>query len=337
MAQYDPSGRFLPTSSNPTVYTISPAGSKGLGCFAKQTLHRGTHLVTETPLFTLPSNQTGTESVDRKLIALPLQTQTNFDLSDYKKRKIGEKRMTSLARFKRNRLPLDANGLFGAFLHASRFNHSCMPNAHLYYDAPKQQMCIHVLAPEIEEGKEITIDYVYNGVYKTRSARSQVLKRYDFACNCGACWYTPGANDQQSKIQARRSRIWSLQDGLVLTAGTIDSVEQRGVEIQELFHLLKEAAREGDHLYGPRSCALKLAAEWQLERATMPIFDKDGDGGLWREGCLDRAEKSVAARLKLDKEATGEASSKVADTNTWIDGLGLFESVESEDSSDTLE
>lgn len=327
MSELDFSRRFPPPNPNPTLYTISPSGSKGLGCFAKQPLRLGTHLVTEEPLFTLPSDQTTALSVEQKVNSLPGNSQSGFSLCDNKKdgcdsKKDGHNYWTALAIYKRNRLPLDANGLFGLFIHASRFNHSCMPNAYLYYDEPKKQMCIHVLALEIAEGEEITIDYLYNSVYDTVSARRQALKRWDFKCDCAACEYAPEEENQQSKIQARRMKIRSLQDSVVSTAGTTQSPMQRGAEFIQLSRLLVDAARDGDHLYEPRSCFLKLLAEWHLGCAVTARFDKDG--ASWRRKTLESAEECTREKLKLDRDATGVASSKVAVTESWMDAMGLY-------------
>ena len=75
----------------------------------------------------------------------------------------------------------------GVFLRASRFNHSCAPNAHVQWNAKLQRLTIHAIE-NIPANTEILVNYrVQYSFMKTTHRRTELRKHYKFKCTCTAC------------------------------------------------------------------------------------------------------------------------------------------------------
>lgn len=92
---------------------------------------------------------------------------------------------------------------------ASRFNHSCSPNARSTWNVPTQTMRIRAVA-DIAEGEEIFISYlpsrkVYGGTKAQRQALTESHR--GFVCACVACTLPP---NEQSASDHRRAMVARL-------------------------------------------------------------------------------------------------------------------------------
>ncbi|KAF9068401.1 hypothetical protein BDP27DRAFT_1421935 [Rhodocollybia butyracea] len=182
------------------VYEFRASGNNGLGAFALKPLRRGDIILTETPLVPID------DPIPNKIISA-------F-------RKLSP-RDISRCLLLQNAHPND--GIFwgiyktnafaqaGIVFEASRFNHSCSPNAHYTYHEPSKRQRIIVLT-DITAGEEIFVSYIRGrNVYGSpRSQRRQMLmSRYRFCCMCLAC---DEANYQAS--DRRRQEIGSIWEAL---------------------------------------------------------------------------------------------------------------------------
>ncbi|KAF7321718.1 SET domain-containing protein [Mycena kentingensis (nom. inval.)] len=80
-----------------------------------------------------------------------------------------------------------AMGHNGIFLQASRFNHSCSPNATTRFDPASFALMVTTLRP-IAKGEEITISYIDLPAIPTRDARRVCLQSHHrFLCKCSRC------------------------------------------------------------------------------------------------------------------------------------------------------
>lgn len=70
------------------------------------------------------------------------------------------------------------------FLHASRFNHSCVPNACFTWNVAIGKETIHTMR-DIEAGAEVTVSYVDSE--HDKRLRAWELRHYGFVCGCEAC------------------------------------------------------------------------------------------------------------------------------------------------------
>lgn len=71
------------------------------------------------------------------------------------------------------------------FLLASRFSHSCLPNAESRWYPDSNTLSVHAVK-DLTPGQEVTVSYV--PLDMEREARlSELRRKYDFECRCEAC------------------------------------------------------------------------------------------------------------------------------------------------------
>ena len=70
------------------------------------------------------------------------------------------------------------------FLHLSRFNHSCDPNALMIFDGDTEIACVRTTR-DIPAGAEVCINYGAEGDLATR--RKHLLRCFGFTCECSVC------------------------------------------------------------------------------------------------------------------------------------------------------
>ncbi|KAF2140622.1 uncharacterized protein K452DRAFT_299354 [Aplosporella prunicola CBS 121167] len=85
--------------------------------------------------------------------------------------------------------------LDGVCNEASRFNHSCTPNADYTWNPALKKLTVHTVR-KISAGDEITLTYV--PVLESRAARRDALEPYGFECDCDVC--------------TADARLWMLSD-----------------------------------------------------------------------------------------------------------------------------
>ncbi|KAJ3793576.1 hypothetical protein GGU11DRAFT_394491 [Lentinula aff. detonsa] len=187
--------------NNPdAVYEIRSSSGKGLGAFAVKRLQRGDLILTETPMVpvddTTPYNVvTGFKQLSPKNLARCLLLHNAHP---------------EIGLFE-GIYNTNAFAQAGVVLDASRFNHSCSPNARYTYHEPSKQERIIALT-DIAEGEQIYVSYLQGrNVYASpRSKRRQTLSsRYGFCCQCTAC---DDANFEES--DRRRQEIGMIWESL---------------------------------------------------------------------------------------------------------------------------
>lgn len=187
------------TTVNP-MYTLQDVPGKGKGLIATRKIAKGTRILSEKPLFTVPETEANWEqaqkSIYQKVSALSEQEQLSF-LSLHNIHPFKTKAEQYLGIVRTNTLPADGdNG--GIFLEACRINHACNNNAQKYWNDNIKRHTIHAMR-EIEEGEEITVYYL--GTHRSRESRRQALeKKFHFACSCGLCSLPP----KESQASDRR-------------------------------------------------------------------------------------------------------------------------------------
>ncbi|KAF7315428.1 SET domain-containing protein [Mycena indigotica] len=98
----------------------------------------------------------------------------------------------------------DSTGHNAVFLQASRFNHSCAPNATARFDPESFTLTVHALRP-IKKGEELFISYIdlTSPSMATRDTRrAELLHLYHFSCCCAIC-----SLSDVSESDTRRLRI----------------------------------------------------------------------------------------------------------------------------------
>ena len=90
----------------------------------------------------------------------------------------------------------DRSKLFGLYPRFSLVNHSCDPNAQVFFNS--KGMILLIARKNIRQGEEITIDYIMKTVNKGK--RQELLKPLQFECSCDRCKEKGTWKDKESKI-----------------------------------------------------------------------------------------------------------------------------------------
>ncbi|KAJ4474933.1 hypothetical protein J3R30DRAFT_625746 [Lentinula aciculospora] len=207
----------LAASEADTVYEIRPSSGKALGAFATKLLRRGDLILAETPIVPVddptPQNivtsfkQLSPRNLSRCLLLHNVHPQTGIFEGIFS---------------------TNAFSQSGIVFEASRFNHSCSPNARYAYHEPSKRERIIALT-DIAEGEEIYVSYLQSrNVYgSSRSERRQTLStRYQFCCTCSAC------DDANYKKSDRRRQeigmIWKslpmMSDGRKILTSVVRAI-----------------------------------------------------------------------------------------------------------------
>ena len=184
---------------------------KGFGLFATQDIPRGTCIVTEPSLITVPPSEPDCEHIWKAfknlkseqhdhVCGLFVPTTVNSCLSGHVRRKLLRHQYTSVSLiaavedelkmrtvFSSNCMDMGFNGQYGQglFLIASRLQHSCVPNVQQGYNATLKMSTVYVTR-DVKEGEELTRSYIQH-VYNDYEQRADLLSRWNFKCDCVAC------------------------------------------------------------------------------------------------------------------------------------------------------
>jgi hypothetical protein len=228
------------------VFGISNAAGKGLGAFALQPLHRGDLILIESPLFTVLKVGEGGD-IDKAAVLSAVKQLSSQNLRQYVSLKnahhgSGRIRNPLSGTFATNSFDMDEHNA-GIFLQASRFNHSCSPNARYSWNREMKHFVIYALC-DISDGDEILVSYLGGrNVYgSTRAARQARLARYAFKCTCVACALQgPAAMASDS----RRTEIAKLYDSVPHFLP--NRTRERLLAITRAIHLLQEESYTADY------------------------------------------------------------------------------------------
>ena len=189
---------------------------KGYGMIATAAIPTGTVILTEAPLFTYPSasftitpssamNQLITDAVSK----LSQEKQAAFLALHCAQSKATSLVPQFLGICVTNAFGLGGNAReSGVFEIASRFNHSCLPNAHHVWKHGRGVMEV-TATRDIPEGAEIAMSYLsLSEFFRPHKARQGILEeRYGFRCDCGAC-----AGPEVRARDKRRAQISRMDD-----------------------------------------------------------------------------------------------------------------------------
>ena len=204
------------TTSNP-MYALRDVPGKGKGLVAIEKISKGTRILSEEPIITVPFSEPGSEkpriSICQQVDALNEYQRQAF-LSMHNLHPYGNAAEQYLGIVRTNGLPIESNGSeAGLFLEACRINHACDNNAQKTWNANIKRHTVHALR-DIYEGEEITIYYL--GIHRSREARNKVLQaKFGFICSCRLC----SLPLEQSQESDRRLDEICRLDGLIGRGG----------------------------------------------------------------------------------------------------------------------
>ncbi|KAL6299885.1 hypothetical protein BKA93DRAFT_819723 [Sparassis latifolia] len=197
----------------PGGFTLRPVNGKGLGAFASRPFRRGDLVLTDPPLYIVENPDNGGRIHQGKVITAvkrlsAADKQVFLSLMNV---------YADTGRFPNPILGIHDTNAFqvGGYdsalcIVASRFNHSCSPNARYSWHAASGRLRIYALR-DIAVGGELLVSYissrrVYGSVFRERQQRLSMS--HGFTCSCATC--TLPKKDRLSSDQRRKelTRIW---------------------------------------------------------------------------------------------------------------------------------
>ncbi|KAK0452141.1 uncharacterized protein EV420DRAFT_1559086 [Desarmillaria tabescens] len=184
------------TAPSERMYFVKDASSRGLGAFAARDIQRGDLILSEKPLLPFPHG--APSPAELRLAAEKLSPKELLVFLSLKNSQ-SHREDTIYGIYNTNAF---ADG--GIVVEASRFNHSCRPNARYSYHEATNRQRIFALT-EIPKGEEIFVTYLggRNAYGATRNQRQMRLRaKYNFSCSCAAC-----SLDRQETLESDRRRL----------------------------------------------------------------------------------------------------------------------------------
>jgi hypothetical protein len=190
---------------------------KGQGLVATEEIEKGTRVLSEPPIFSVPRNSypgiilKAYEGLG--LHAKQAFSQLHRDIAPSYYQGLAQIAKKPIATIDPNVLHVIGtylnNSLGGhIFLQGSRINHSCTPNLEYAWNPNINQGTFHAIE-HIKKGEELTISYIPSNNW-TKARRTQELQRWDFACSCPSCEETMDAKVDDEERARRVIEIASL-------------------------------------------------------------------------------------------------------------------------------
>ena len=221
-----------------SIFTIHTSASSK-GAFASRDIRRGDLILSEKPIFSVPNaipNLSKYISIVASVRNLSPRHLDHF-LSLHNSH-------TECSCFPNLLLGILATNSFaindddgGICLRASRFNHSCSPNARFSFNFNTGELRIYALG-NISPGDEIFVAYISSrGLYGSprRSRQENLRARYHFTCACFVCSLSEAESKMSDARRVKVNDLWEIIPRFTPTQGT-----QRLNVIVEAIHLLRE-------------------------------------------------------------------------------------------------
>ena len=299
-----------PNYPSTDVFTKFQSPGKGLGLKSNCYLPRGSPILSDWAYFSIANNanlsrvQEDDEAFKELSCPAPVSAKKRFDANNFQMGKAQR----------------------GIFLRASRFNHSCRPNAYFAWNGTSRRLTIHAIL-DIPANTEIFLNYLPQDYLKPVAQRRQALRqKYGFTCSCVAC-ESDAAFGALSR--ERRSNMRTL-DGNI--SQNLDSDPPRQYENEPLlrnrflvdiktfaFLLDLEGLRYPQlaDVYAQEIFWYRIEMELVAAGAESGRYESENPVASLRMNALEVARK----KLDLDVGSTGHSSPEVKKTLRLIDDL----------------
>jgi len=216
----------MSSSTSDRIYCLQSVPGKGEGLVAVKKITKGTRILSEEPIITIPGNKLNIKQLQISIyqqVATLSEPQQRAFLSMHNIHPYKDAAEQYLGIVRTNSLPTEADEDKGAiFLEACRINHACDNNAQKSWNEKIKRHTVHALR-DIDKGEEITITYL--SPLKNRTARQKALQeRFGFTCLCHLCSLPP---EQSQESDRRLEEIHRLD-------GVIDQLGAEGVLVSPL-------------------------------------------------------------------------------------------------------
>ena len=295
---------------NTDVVTVFQSPVGGVGLKSKCYLPRGSPILSDWAFFSLAND------------ADPSPVQAN----DYQFQELScPEPVSAKKRFDVNNFEMGKNQR-GVFLKASRFNHSCRPNAYFAWNGTSRRLTIHAIL-DIPANTEIFLNYLPQDYLKTVAQRRQALRqRYGFTCTCVAC--EPNATfGALSRERRRNMRTLDHNISQNQDADRPYHYQHQPLLRNKLFFDIKYFADLLKHeglrypqladVYGEEVLWYSIEEELVVAGAASGRYESETPIASLRMYAL----KAAREKLNLDVEATGHSSPEVKKTLKLINDL----------------
>ncbi|KAG6095256.1 hypothetical protein E4U30_002608 [Claviceps sp. LM220 group G6] len=201
----------MSSPASDSMYALQDIPGKAKGLVATRHIPRGTRILCEQALFTIPNvmdlekryglicQQVASLSNEQRQAFLSMHNIHPFKDTD--ERYVGI--------FETNSLPAGGTPADRAiFLGACRSNHDCKNNAIYDWNTNIERNTVHAVR-DINAGEEITISYVL--ILKNRESRQRTLKNvYHFTCRCSLCSLPNEQSQERDRKIAQIVRLGEL-------------------------------------------------------------------------------------------------------------------------------
>lgn len=176
----------FPSVDSP-LYVVKPIPGRDLSCIATTKIPKGTRILSEAPLLTIPAAAEDFKAVERSMLQelkgfSKEQQHSFFSLHNAHVGKCSP----VIGITKTNSIPFGSGGAQGGvFPRAARINHSCRQNSQNAWNRNLDKLTIHAIR-DIEEGEEITIAYI-DGFELSHTREANLKEAFGFECQCEVC------------------------------------------------------------------------------------------------------------------------------------------------------
>lgn len=178
-------GLLLTISEPPAGLAFVDVPGCGKGYRAITTISRGSLILEEIPCIILQPGENTTQRINTLFNQLTTTQQQYFATLAISPPFLTDALDLNRKRFLTNALPCGRRA--GLFLIAARFNSSCRPNMHYYWNETRSTMEFRAMR-DIAPLEEVCIAYDPKSLLQPRVMRQEIIRRTSgFHCSCPAC------------------------------------------------------------------------------------------------------------------------------------------------------
>ncbi|KAK3303898.1 uncharacterized protein B0T15DRAFT_485695 [Chaetomium strumarium] len=228
------------------MYVIQEIPGKGFGLVATTKIPRGTRILSEEPIITIPEHALDMEYVKSsiaKQVARLSRAQREAFLSMPSIHSYQTDEEHYLAIVRTIALPMGEkedgqDGGGGIFPLACRINHACDNNAQKNWNSTIKRHTVHALR-DIEAGEEITIFYL-GQLTKSAERQAALRAKFGFVCACRLCSLPRAESDE---IDKRLDEIQQLEETISRSAMTMSALS---APLRQLRYMEREIQLYGE-------------------------------------------------------------------------------------------
>ena len=291
---------------------------KGQGVIATMHIPRGGLVLAETALFSV--DNVGDPLTDLNKGSIWRHANRNPQFRNLASK---DNPPSDESRFETNNFAIsEARRTYGIFFEASRFNHSCIPNAYFAWNPHlndgEGQLTIYAIQ-DIPMFDEILINYHNRDCYKRKDARQAELNyHYGFVCGCPACLRQPG-HEFGTGSDPRRVRMRTLE-ARIASSTNLNTPRARGAKREKINELIHNLKQEGI-IYPQLADALGKLGEITHKELSLARDQRDKNSAVYESYCYNSALEIARDKLDLDVCCTGFRSPAVMETLEFIRSL----------------